>query len=93
MRPLFRVLPLLGALFVGHCGVELHSAQVPVWVHGTVYLGEAKTRKPLSRVYVTAHSLQGRMLAMMRTGRDGRYVLADLPRRRIVLPASRYFDT
>ena len=89
MRPLFRVLPLLGALFAGLRGVELHSAQVPLWVQGTVYLREAKTRKPLSRVYVTAHSLQGRTLAMMRTGRDGRYLLADLPRRRIVLTASR----
>ena len=29
------------------------------------------------------------MLVMMRTGRDGRYLLADLPRRRIVLTASR----
>ena len=89
MRSLFRVLPLLGALFVGLCGVELHSAQVPLGVQGTVYLREAKTRKPLSRVYVTAHSLRGQVLATMRTDREGRYLLADLPRRRIVLTALR----
>ncbi|MBI3695347.1 MAG: carboxypeptidase regulatory-like domain-containing protein [Acidobacteria bacterium] len=61
-----------------------------MWIEGTVYLREGATRRPLSRVDVTARSAdRGELLASARTAPDGRYRLLNVPPQRILLTASR----
>ena len=57
------------------------------WVQGTVWASRAETRHPLSKVYVAARSLRGRLLASTRTSANGTFQLRDLPAQRLVLTA------
>ena len=86
-RPPAHGLPLLIGIFLL---TGASSGQEPGRAVGTVYLRAGDTRSPLARVYVTARAVKGGpLLASFRTNRDGRYSLADLPRRRVVLSALR----
>lgn len=86
-RPPAHGLPLLIGIFLL---TGASSGQEPGRAVGTVYLRAGDTRSPLARVYVTARAAKGGpLLASFRTNRDGRYSLADLPRRRVVLSALR----
>ena len=57
------------------------------WVQGTVWARRGETRRPLSKVYVAARSLRGRLLASARTSAKGTFLLQGLPAQRVLLTA------
>ena len=60
-------------------------------IQGTVYLGNGHSTAVLPTTFVAARSsgAGGQVLAVTRTGRNGRYQFSDLPDTRIILTATR----
>ena len=59
------------------------------WVAGSIYQFQDDSRRPVRAAYVSARSLDGRLLATSRSAPDGSYTLQGLPPFRIVLASSR----
>ncbi len=57
------------------------------WVQGTVWARRGETRHPLSKVYVAARGLRGRLLASTRTSANGTFQLPGVPAERVILTA------
>ncbi len=87
--PMRAVLPVSRCLLLPLLVAAPLSALSSAAPHGTVYLHDGAVLSPLSGVYVTAKSLQGRLLKTARTDDGGRYLFAELPPQRIVLSSSR----
>ena len=65
----------------------LPAAGASSWVQGTVWAHREETRRPLSKVYVAARSLRGRLLASTRTSANGTFQLQGVPPERVILTA------
>jgi len=78
------------ALGIGLLLSHLVAAAAADWIEGTVHLREGGSRSALPKVFVSARSASANQtLAVVRTGRDGRYRFVDIPAGRLVLTAFR----